>query len=45
MREMLQKVPEGNWLCEECKYAEETENQRIGNSEVVSNIKRICSGA
>ncbi|KAF7835260.1 Bromodomain adjacent to zinc finger domain protein 1A [Senna tora] len=28
MREMLQKVPEGDWLCEECKCAEETENQR-----------------
>ncbi|KAK4253459.1 hypothetical protein QN277_010128 [Acacia crassicarpa] len=26
MREMLQKVPEGDWLCEECK---ETENQRL----------------
>ncbi|XP_021676372.2 uncharacterized protein LOC110661878 isoform X2 [Hevea brasiliensis] len=28
MREMLQKVPEGDWLCEECKLAEETENQK-----------------
>ncbi|XP_054811853.1 uncharacterized protein LOC129313051 [Prosopis cineraria] len=28
MREMLQKVPEGDWLCEECKYAE-AENQRL----------------
>ncbi|KAK4791597.1 hypothetical protein SAY86_032010 [Trapa natans] len=24
MREMLQKVPEGDWLCEECKFSEET---------------------
>ncbi|KAG8647945.1 uncharacterized protein LOC110622611 isoform X4 [Manihot esculenta] len=31
MREMLQKVPEGDWLCEECKLAEETENQRQGS--------------
>ncbi|OIV99648.1 hypothetical protein TanjilG_17458 [Lupinus angustifolius] len=31
MRQKLEKVPEGNWLCEECKYAEETENQRLDN--------------
>ncbi|OMP03376.1 Zinc finger, PHD-type, partial [Corchorus capsularis] len=31
MREMLQKVPEGYWLCEECKLAEETENQKQGS--------------
>ncbi|XWS42848.1 hypothetical protein CRYUN_Cryun16bG0049800 [Craigia yunnanensis] len=30
MREMLQKVPEGDWLCEECKLAEETESQKQG---------------
>ncbi|XVE62322.1 hypothetical protein DITRI_Ditri06bG0108900 [Diplodiscus trichospermus] len=30
MREMLQKVPEGDWLCEECKLAEETEKQKQG---------------
>uniref|UniRef100_A0A2P2M0I1 AIPP2-like SPOC-like domain-containing protein n=1 Tax=Rhizophora mucronata TaxID=61149 RepID=A0A2P2M0I1_RHIMU len=28
MQEMLQKVPEGDWLCEECKSAEEIENQK-----------------
>ncbi|XP_059435246.1 uncharacterized protein LOC132168162 isoform X4 [Corylus avellana] len=28
MREMLQKVPDGDWLCEECKFAEESENQK-----------------
>ncbi|KAF5749254.1 hypothetical protein HS088_TW04G01219 [Tripterygium wilfordii] len=28
MREMLQKVPEGDWLCEECKIAEESESQK-----------------
>ncbi|GMI79585.1 hypothetical protein like AT5G16680 [Hibiscus trionum] len=28
MREMLRKVPEGDWLCEECKLAEETESQK-----------------
>ncbi|XP_020230062.1 uncharacterized protein LOC109810880 isoform X2 [Cajanus cajan] len=28
MRDMLEKVPEGDWLCEECKDAEENENKR-----------------
>ncbi|KAE9596481.1 putative chromatin regulator PHD family [Lupinus albus] len=28
MRVMLQKVPEGDWLCEECQYEEDTEKQR-----------------
>lgn len=31
MREMLDKVPEGDWLCEECKSAEENENQKQGD--------------
>ncbi|KAK3447482.1 hypothetical protein EUGRSUZ_A02991 [Eucalyptus grandis] len=30
MREMLQKVPEGDWVCEECKSADENENQKPG---------------
>ncbi|XP_048127519.1 uncharacterized protein LOC115742732 isoform X2 [Rhodamnia argentea] len=30
MREMLQKVPESDWVCEECKSADETENQKPG---------------
>lgn len=30
MREMLQKLPDGEWLCEECKFAEENESQKIG---------------
>ena len=30
---MLQKVPEGDWLCEECKFAEESENQKQGKLE------------
>ncbi|OIV94979.1 hypothetical protein TanjilG_22176 [Lupinus angustifolius] len=29
MRVMLEKVPEGDWLCEECQYAVETEKQRL----------------
>uniref|UniRef100_A0A9I9DPA2 PHD-type domain-containing protein n=1 Tax=Cucumis melo TaxID=3656 RepID=A0A9I9DPA2_CUCME len=28
MRERLDEVPEGDWLCEECKSAEENENQK-----------------
>ncbi|CAL0314557.1 unnamed protein product [Lupinus luteus] len=28
MRVMLQKVPEGDWLCEECQYEEDTKKQR-----------------
>ncbi|CAI9755296.1 unnamed protein product [Fraxinus pennsylvanica] len=28
MQETLTKVPEGNWLCEECKVEEQTSNQR-----------------
>lgn len=38
MREMLQAVPEEEWLCEECKYAEETANQRLGKHEVVLSV-------
>ncbi|KAK8463694.1 hypothetical protein PHAVU_011G017900 [Phaseolus vulgaris] len=29
MREMLVKLPEGDWLCEECKCVEETANRRL----------------
>ncbi|KAJ8761697.1 hypothetical protein K2173_004473 [Erythroxylum novogranatense] len=29
MREMLRKLPEGDWLCEECKLTEETDNQKL----------------
>ncbi|KAG9155724.1 hypothetical protein Leryth_003997 [Lithospermum erythrorhizon] len=28
MREMLEKVPEGDWMCDECQYDEEMKNQR-----------------
>lgn len=40
MREMLEKVPEGDWLCEECKDAEENEKKRLGKSEVVYHITK-----
>ncbi|CAA7038526.1 unnamed protein product [Microthlaspi erraticum] len=29
MRVMLQKLPEGDWLCEECQFAEEAEKQKL----------------
>ncbi|XP_010525303.1 PREDICTED: uncharacterized protein LOC104803125 [Tarenaya hassleriana] len=29
MREMLDEVPKGDWLCEECKFAEEAEKQKL----------------
>ncbi|XP_055828848.1 uncharacterized protein LOC129896889 isoform X3 [Solanum dulcamara] len=32
MREMLQKVPEGDWMCEECKFDEEMENRKEDKS-------------
>ncbi|KAK7308008.1 hypothetical protein VNO77_41556 [Canavalia gladiata] len=41
MREMLQKVPEGDWLCEECKDAEENENKRLDVEE--KKIVEVCS--
>ncbi|XP_060204114.1 protein PARALOG OF AIPP2-like isoform X2 [Lycium barbarum] len=28
MRKMLQKVPEGDWMCEECKFDEEMKNRK-----------------
>ncbi|XP_060675600.1 protein PARALOG OF AIPP2 isoform X6 [Ziziphus jujuba] len=28
MRKMLKSVPRGNWLCEECKFAEESSSQK-----------------
>ncbi|XP_027771013.1 uncharacterized protein LOC107014536 isoform X3 [Solanum pennellii] len=32
MREMLQKVPEGDWMCEECKFDEEMRNRKEDRS-------------
>ncbi|CAN1132183.1 hypothetical protein LINPERPRIM_LOCUS14244 [Linum perenne] len=31
MKEMVLEVPDGDWLCEECKLAEESENQKQGS--------------
>ncbi|MED6122043.1 hypothetical protein PIB30_035964 [Stylosanthes scabra] len=38
MREMLEKVPEGDWLCEECKYAQEAENKRLAADKIVHKV-------
>lgn len=32
MRVMLKKVPKRDWLCEECKFAEEAEKQKLGEA-------------
>ncbi|XP_057970025.1 uncharacterized protein LOC131159286 isoform X2 [Malania oleifera] len=40
MREMLDKVPEGDWLCEECKFAEETGNQTPNKLETVDGNEK-----
>uniref|UniRef100_A0A2P2M0K8 Zinc finger PHD-type domain-containing protein n=1 Tax=Rhizophora mucronata TaxID=61149 RepID=A0A2P2M0K8_RHIMU len=40
MREMLQKVPEGDWLCEECKLAEEIENQKQGSDDEEKMVEK-----
>ncbi|KAL5098666.1 hypothetical protein RYX36_002993 [Vicia faba] len=33
MREMLEKLPEGDWFCEECQEAVEAENKRLDAEE------------
>ncbi|KAJ6744117.1 RING/FYVE/PHD ZINC FINGER SUPERFAMILY PROTEIN [Salix purpurea] len=38
MREMLQNLPEGDWLCEECKLIEEAENQKQDAEEKRMNV-------
>ncbi|PPS06182.1 hypothetical protein GOBAR_AA14464 [Gossypium barbadense] len=43
MREMLQKVPVGDWLCEECKLAEETESQKQGLDSEGKKAKKLSS--
>lgn len=41
MRERLNEVPEGDWLCEECKFAEEAEKQKQGKAEYITE-HAIC---
>ncbi|MCL7042031.1 hypothetical protein MKW94_000983, partial [Papaver nudicaule] len=43
MREMVDKVPEGDWLCEECKFKEDAEKQKRDKPEaVVEPTKQPC---
>ncbi|PIN23529.1 hypothetical protein CDL12_03777 [Handroanthus impetiginosus] len=45
MREMLDKVPEGDWLCEECKSLEQVRNERPEKIlRVLENEKSNSSG-
>ncbi|TMW86679.1 hypothetical protein EJD97_021022 [Solanum chilense] len=51
MREMLQKVPEGDWMCEECKFDEEMRNRKEdksvkfdGNGKSYPTGKKIAVG-
>lgn len=37
MRERLNAVPEGDWLCEECQFGEEAGKQKQGKAEYVTN--------
>ncbi|KAL2921462.1 PHD and RING finger domain-containing protein 1 [Bienertia sinuspersici] len=43
MREMLDKVPEGDWLCEECKFNEELEARRQEHLKLVGGNERSKS--
>ncbi|KAM1029899.1 hypothetical protein FF1_042264 [Malus domestica] len=40
MRKMLRRVPKGPWLCEECKFAEETDNQKQGSDMEVKRMEK-----
>jgi len=43
MREMLDKVPEGDWLCEECKFNTELEAQKQEHSKMPGPTERSKS--
>ncbi|XP_010502787.1 PREDICTED: uncharacterized protein LOC104779880 isoform X2 [Camelina sativa] len=46
MRVMLKKVPKGDWLCEECKFAEEAKKKKLetkGKSESAVNLSTQSS--
>ncbi|KAL4319702.1 hypothetical protein GQ457_18G008460 [Hibiscus cannabinus] len=44
MREMLQEVPEGDWICEECRLAEETGSQKQGLDGQEERANKLSSG-
>nr|XP_029124426.1 uncharacterized protein LOC105059588 isoform X2 [Elaeis guineensis] len=41
MQMMLDKLPEGDWLCEECQLKEDTENQRADKSQAASEMLEV----
>uniref|UniRef100_A0A5B7AG95 PHD-type domain-containing protein n=1 Tax=Davidia involucrata TaxID=16924 RepID=A0A5B7AG95_DAVIN len=43
MQEMLDKVPEGDWLCEECKFNEDFEKQKQDKFGTVDGNKKTQS--
>lgn len=43
MHEMLDKVPEGDWICEECKFNEELEAQKQEHSKMLGTSERSKS--
>jgi hypothetical protein len=43
MREMLEKLPEGDWFCEECQDAVEAENKRLGKNVEEKKIIKTTS--
>ncbi|KAJ0970817.1 hypothetical protein J5N97_018776 [Dioscorea zingiberensis] len=43
MRIMMEKVPEGNWLCEECKLKEDAENKKVDKTEELPAVSRFPS--
>ncbi|KAB2609673.1 hypothetical protein D8674_041880, partial [Pyrus ussuriensis x Pyrus communis] len=43
MRKMLRRVPKGPWLCEECKFAEETDNQKQGSDVEVKRMEKVIT--
>lgn len=45
MREMLQKVPEGDWLCEECKPLDEANSKDVYYNRVAGDKCQSSEGA
>jgi len=42
MRVMLRKVPEGDWLCEECQLKDDAERKRVDRPEKLSGTVKQC---
>ncbi|KAH7687372.1 Zinc finger RING/FYVE/PHD-type protein [Dioscorea alata] len=43
MRIMMVKVPEGEWLCEECKLKEDAENKKVDKTEELPAVSKFQS--